>query len=155
MSHADWFDLEASVQFDSFTVPLPALLEAKRNGRNAVQLGDGTFGLLPIDWLDGAWFCPDCRDTGFVEGRMCHCLHVLYEKHRRQSLSALLKLGSESFETFDLSYYSDESSGGLSPRAQMALVLGFCRDYAAHFGKSSVNLLFRGGTHPEGSRRRL
>ena len=101
---------------------------------------------LPIDWLDGAWFCPDCRDTGFVEGRMCHCLHVLYEKHRRQSLSALLKLGSESFETFDLSYYSDESNGGLSPRAQMALVLGFCRDYAAHFGKSSVNLLFRGGT---------
>lgn len=100
----------------------------------------------PIDWLDGAWSCPKCRDTGFVEGRMCGCLRALYEKQRRQSLSALLKLGDESFETFDLSYYSDERSGGISPREQMTAVCGFCRDYAEHFGGDSVNLLFRGGT---------
>ena len=100
----------------------------------------------PIGWLDGAWSCPDCRDTGFVEGRMCHCLRELYDRQRRQSLSALLKLGSESFETFDLSYYSDMANGGLSPRAQMTEVYDFCRDYAEHFGKSSLNLLFRGNT---------
>lgn len=100
----------------------------------------------PIDWLDGAWSCPVCRDTGFVEGRMCLCLRELYEKQRRRSLSALLKLGSESFDSFDLSYYSDEAFGVRSPRAQMTDVFDFCRDYAAHFGQSSVNLLFRGAT---------
>ena len=100
----------------------------------------------PADWLDGAWSCPDCRDTGFVEGRMCRCLKALYDRQRRQSLSALLKLGSESFETFDLSYYSDAANGGLSSREQMTAVYDFCRDYAEHFGKNSVNLLFRGST---------
>ena len=52
VSRADWFDLEGNVQFDGFTVPLPTLLEAKNAGRNAVRLGDGTFGLLPLEWLE-------------------------------------------------------------------------------------------------------
>ena len=102
---------------------------------------------LPMDWLDGAWDCPKCRDTGTVEGRTCDCVLKLYEGQRARDLSALLKLGDESFDTFDLTLYSDEPGpSGISPREQMADVYGFCRDYAEHFGQSSVNLLFRGGT---------
>ena len=96
----------------------------------------------PSDWLDGAWDCPKCRDTGMVEGRPCACLLQLYEKARARDLSALLKLGEETFETFDLSYY-DCVPGA---REQMEIVVGLCRDYAAHFGPDSVNLLFRGDT---------
>ncbi len=73
---------------------------------------------------------------------MCDCLRRLYERERAKDLSALLKLGEERFDAFDLSYY-DEASG---EREQMETVWGFCRDYAEHFGKKSVNLLFRGGT---------
>ena len=100
------------------------------------------------DWLDGAWSCPKCRDTGFTEGRMCACLRELYDRQRARSLSALLKLGNESFSTFDLTYYSDvpDPAAGMSARAQMKLVYDFCLDYAGHFGSGSVNLLFRGGT---------
>ena len=96
----------------------------------------------PSDWLDGAWDCPKCRDTGYVEGRMCSCLKELYEQARARDLSALLKLGEERFETFDLSYYDDVPGA----REQMEVVYGLCRDYAAHFGEKSVNLLFRGET---------
>ena len=96
----------------------------------------------PMDWLDGAWDCPKCRDTGYVEGRICDCLRRLYEKERAKDLSSLLKLGEETFDAFDLSFY-DAASG---ERAHMETVWGFCRDYAAHFGPNSVNLLFRGGT---------
>ena len=96
----------------------------------------------PMDWLDGAWDCPKCRDTGYVLGRPCDCLMRLYDAQRAKDLSALLKLGNESFDCFDLSYY-DGVSGA---REQMEIVLGLCRDYAAHFGKRSVNLLFRGAT---------
>lgn len=105
-------------------------------------------GGFPADWLDGAWSCSKCHDTGYVEGRMCSCLREEYDRQRAASLSALLKLGNERFEAFDLTYYSDtpDPSTGISPRSQMKLVYDFCLDYAAHFGKNSLNLLFRGGT---------
>ena len=102
----------------------------------------------PFDWLDGAWECPKCQDTGYVEGHPCACLMRLYEQERTKELSALLKLGSESFDDFDLSYYDDDVDPeiGVSARSQMEAVLAFCRDYAANFGRGSVNLLFRGNT---------
>ena len=108
-------------------------------GQRAELLAEN--GFAP-DWLDGAWDCPDCQDTGYVEGRMCHCLRALYDRQRTKDLSALLKLGSESFETFDLSYYD----GVPGARKQMEEIYGMCLDYAENFGPGSVNLLFRGGT---------
>ncbi len=102
----------------------------------------------PMDYLDGAWDCPRCRDTGYVEGRMCSCLKKLYDQVRTRDLSALLKLGSESFGTFDLGLYDDRPDpiSGVSPRAQMETVFGICYDYAVDFGKRRENYLFRGGT---------
>lgn len=99
------------------------------------------------EWLDDVWECAACRDTGYVEGRMCDCLRELYETERKKDLSSLLKLGNESFDTFDMSWYSDRpDENGAVPRQQMNMVFGFCRDYANHFGPHSVNLFFHGGT---------
>ncbi len=102
----------------------------------------------PLDWLDGAWDCPKCRDTGYVEGVMCSCLEKLYEKARAQDLSALLRLGSESFGTFDLGLYDDRPDPvtGIAPRQHMENVFGVCYDYALNFRQGRSNLLFRGGT---------
>ena len=47
----DWFDLEGDVQFDDQIVPLPRLLQALKKGESTIQLDDGTFGMLPEDWL--------------------------------------------------------------------------------------------------------
>lgn len=105
-------------------------------------------GGWPIDYLDGAWHCPKCRDTGFVEGRACACLLALYEQEKAKDLSALLKLGEESFGSFDLGLYSDrpDPASGISPRQMMEIVFDTCYDYALGFGPDSQNLLFRGGT---------
>ena len=102
----------------------------------------------PMDWLDGAWSCPKCRDTGYVDGRMCSCLKTLYDQAQTRELSALMKLGSESFGTFDLGLYDDrpDPASGVAPRTQMETVFGVCYDYALGFSKSRLNLLFRGGT---------
>ena len=102
----------------------------------------------PMEYLDGAWDCPKCRDTGYVQGRMCSCLKKLYDQAQAQDLSALLKLGSESFGTFDLGLYDERPDpvSGVAPRTQMETVFGICYDYALHFGKSRMDLLFRGGT---------
>jgi len=50
-SGIDWFDLTAEVDFGDATVALPELLKAARAGDEYVQLDDGSFGLLPEDWL--------------------------------------------------------------------------------------------------------
>lgn len=47
----DWFDLNTEVVFDGIRVPLPALLKARKEGNRFIELGDGSFGLLPDEWL--------------------------------------------------------------------------------------------------------
>ncbi len=50
-SGIDWFDLNGEVDYGETTAKLPDLLAAVRRGENMVRLGDGTYGLLPEEWL--------------------------------------------------------------------------------------------------------
>jgi superfamily II DNA or RNA helicase len=47
----DWFELHGTVEFDDTEAALPALLSALRRNEGMVRLGDGSYGLLPEDWL--------------------------------------------------------------------------------------------------------
>ncbi|MBI2193496.1 MAG: SWIM zinc finger family protein [Planctomycetes bacterium] len=51
-SGIDWFELRGGVQFGDYQVPLPQLLAALRRGEKMVRLGDGSFGMLPEEWLE-------------------------------------------------------------------------------------------------------
>ena len=51
-SGIDWFELHGEVTYGDTTVSLPALLAAVRRGDSMVVLGDGSFGLLPEEWLE-------------------------------------------------------------------------------------------------------
>src|SRR5579872_699817 len=51
-SGIDWFELHAEVDYGGATATLPQLLAALRRGDTMVRLGDGTFGLLPEEWLE-------------------------------------------------------------------------------------------------------
>jgi hypothetical protein len=50
-SGIDWFELHGAVRFGDTEAPLPELLAALRKGEDTVRLGDGTFGILPQEWL--------------------------------------------------------------------------------------------------------
>ena len=50
-SGIDWFDLEGVVEFGESRVALPAVLAALVRGEKTVLLGDGSFGVLPEEWL--------------------------------------------------------------------------------------------------------
>ena len=50
-SGIDWFELHGGVEYENTQAPLPQLLEALRRGDNLVELGDGTYGVLPEEWL--------------------------------------------------------------------------------------------------------
>jgi superfamily II DNA or RNA helicase len=50
-SGVDWFELHGDIQYGETTAKLPALLDALRRGDKMVRLDDGTYGVLPEDWL--------------------------------------------------------------------------------------------------------
>jgi DNA replication protein DnaC len=102
----------------------------------------------PIDYLDDIYSCKKCRDTGYVAGKICDCLKELYDQEVAKSLSCLLKLGQQSFETFDLGYYDDTADPvtGISPREYMETVYRHCLEYAQTFERRTESLLLRGGT---------
>lgn len=53
-SGIDWFDLHAEVDYgEGVKASLPKLLAALRRGDTMIRLGDGSFGLLPEEWLRG------------------------------------------------------------------------------------------------------
>lgn len=49
----DWLELDAKLDFgDGITAQMPALLSAIRSGSKCVLLDDGSYGVLPQDWLE-------------------------------------------------------------------------------------------------------
>jgi superfamily II DNA or RNA helicase len=50
-SGIDWFELRGGVDFGGHLATLPELLATLRRGENMVRLDDGTYGLLPEEWL--------------------------------------------------------------------------------------------------------
>ena len=50
-SGIDWFDLQIKVTFGDQVVELRSLRKSLLTGQNIVMLGDGTFGVLPEEWL--------------------------------------------------------------------------------------------------------
>ena len=50
-SGVDWFELQGSVDYGDTAAPLPRLLAALKKGETMVLLDDGSYGLLPEEWL--------------------------------------------------------------------------------------------------------
>jgi DNA replication protein DnaC len=98
------------------------------------------------DYLDDEYTCPHCRDTGYSGIKICDCLMDLYKEELRRSLSILFKLGDETFDSFNLSYYDNTpaTDTGIPPRRNMEIIYETCVEYARKFGKNSLNLFFNG-----------
>ena len=105
-------------------------------------------GGYPANYIDEIYDCPACGDTGYVLGKPCSCLKELYKSETVGELSQMLNIDGQCFEKFNLSFYDNvpDYETGKVPCQTMSNILNLCRDYAADFKPSSVNLLFRGGT---------
>jgi len=94
-SGVDWFELHGRVDYGETTAKLPALLEALRRGENMVRLDDGTYGLLPEEWL---------RRIGMLAGAgSAENGHIRFRRSQAGLLDALLAVQPEARcdETFE------------------------------------------------------
>lgn len=129
--------------------PMPALEQAKRQNlslqRERKQLL--TQNGYAQDALTYKPLCPLCNDRGWRGSEMCQCLKDLCGKEQIKNLSSMLNLGSQSFDTFDLDYYSPvyDASIGSSPRNMMEYAQDVCFQFANRFPHGNQNNLFLTG----------
>ncbi len=103
----------------------------------------------PKDYLEMHYTCPDCQDTGYVDGTKCRCfkqaaVDLLYTQSGIKE-----RLEEENFDTLSYDYYSPTElhpKNGKSVREHMTQVAARCKAYAEHFSKDKGSLLFTGST---------
>jgi DNA replication protein DnaC len=103
----------------------------------------------PGNYLTPSYDCPDCKDTGYIDGEKCHCfkqaiVDLLYAQSNIKSV-----IQRENFDTFSYAYYSDdyvEPTTGLSPRANIQKVVTTCKNFIQSFGNNYQNILLYGNT---------
>ena len=96
----------------------------------------------PADYTLPPYECQKCRDSGFVDTKMCECMRrdLIMAAYDSSGLGALMK--TQSFESFNLSYYAAENGD----RTRMQANFDLLQQYAASFNLQSPNLLLCGGT---------
>lgn len=103
----------------------------------------------PDDYLELHYRCPDCRDTGLIDGRKCHCFLQAQMKllHSQSNLEDVLE--RENFKALSYEYYDDTEilpQLGITNAAYMRRVVAGCREFVRDFDKKHDNLLFTGST---------
>ncbi len=98
-------------------------------------------------YLEPAFTCPACKDTGFIDGKMCGCLKQRMRLLAYEHLNASTPADLCSFDDFSLDYYPGEPDDcGVSPKQKMEQIFQYCKQYAENFSLNSPNLLMQGGT---------
>jgi superfamily II DNA or RNA helicase len=122
----DWFELRGGVEYGDgpeIAARLPELLEALRHGDNMVRLGDGTYGMLPEEWLRR--FGP-LAGLGSVESD-----HIRFRPSQAGLLDALLATQPEARcdEVFTRVRQELRRFQGVEAAEQPAGFVGQLRDY--------------------------
>ena len=108
-----------------------------------------TCGGFPADYLEPVYDCADCKDTGYIDNKKCHCFQkaVIDMLYTQSNLKHILQ--EENFDTFTFSYYSAnhvDPKTGSSSLANMQKAYMTARVFVDTFGKEFRNLFLYGDT---------
>jgi superfamily II DNA or RNA helicase len=122
-SGVDWFELHGAAEYGETQVKLPELLAALRRGDSVVRLDDGTYGMLPEEWLN--------RVGTLVGLGEAQDGHIRFRRSQAGFLDALLAAEPEA--TCDATFHRVReelrSFQGVEPAAQPPGFAGQLRDY--------------------------
>ena len=96
----------------------------------------------PDDYLELHYRCPDCRDTGLIDGRKCHCFLQAQMKllHAQSNLEDVL--GRENFKALSYEYYDDTEilpQLGITNAAYMRRVVAGCKEFVRDFDRNKFD----------------
>lgn len=101
------------------------------------------------DYLQPQYQCADCKDTGYINGKKCHCftqaaIDMIYTQ---SNIKAVLE--EENFHKFNYDLYSDKEIDpltGLTPLENIRQAVSICKNFIEHFDTLGGNLFLYGGT---------
>lgn len=96
------------------------------------------------DYAEVKYYCPDCKDTGYIDTKMCKCFRSLLITENIKSSGMGKLIEKQSFENFDLGAYDYDPE--LKRRMEENLLIA--KTYAKNFGKKykGHNMLLSGKT---------
>lgn len=126
---------------DKLRSSLSALSEEKR--KLLRQAG------YPDNYMILQYECADCMDTGYINGRKCHCFKqaVITMLYTQSNLIQVLE--KENFSTFSFDYYKDDLANpatNLTPLENMKRIVNTSKNFIQNFEDSFDNLFFYGNT---------
>lgn len=95
---------------------------------------------FPKDYMEISYNCEDCRDTGYIEGKKCHCLQARIRKllYAQSNLENILN--KENFENFSFDYYDNKNilaGQNMTNASYMEGVKKFCERFADKYFKQN------------------
>ena len=103
----------------------------------------------PADYLDPVYTCPDCKDSGYIDGKKCHCFKqaIINTVYAQSNIRQILRI--ENFDNFRYDFYSKEEKNpltGLSSYETAQKAVRECHYFIDDFDHKPKNLLFYGKT---------
>lgn len=124
---------------------LSETLDLLRKQREAILVKNG----FPKNYLDPIYCCEECKDTGFIDGKKCHCFKqaeydlVFSQSHLIEDLAQFC------FQDFSLDYYSTTTIDQATNASSYELAshaFQSCKKFANDFRHSNGDNLFLYGT---------
>ncbi|MCR5747320.1 MAG: ATP-binding protein [Lachnospiraceae bacterium] len=94
---------------------------------------------IPDDYISVQYRCNDCKDTGYVNGKRCHCLvnRLIETNYFRSGIYDKLK--EENFSTFSFEYFEGDDLKNIKS------IHAAAKKFVKGFADSYTNMLFYGG----------
>ena len=109
-------------------------IDVIKNKKEELLLSAG----FPKDYMEITYDCKDCKDTGYIDGKKCHCLQLKIRKllYAQSNLENILS--KENFENFSFDYYDNKTilpGQNMTNAAYMEGVKRFCEKFADKYFK--------------------
>ena len=103
------------------------------------------------DYLNPPYQCPDCKDTGYIDHKPCHCftqraIDLLYSQDHVQKIFEKENFRNFSFDYYSDDYFSDKDGSGLSAKENAKKAYADAIDFARKFSVNRDNILLSGET---------
>ena len=113
-------------------------IDSIKNKKEELLLSAG----FPKDYMEITYDCKDCKDTGYIDGKKCHCLQLKIRKllYAQSNLENILN--KENFENFSFDYYDNKTilpGQNMTNAAYMEGVKRFCEKFADKYFKINAS----------------